>query len=97
MLLAMLHFIADADDPYRIVRTLVDALPSGSYLVIPHPTPDYDPVLVAKSAQVGQDAAIPVRLRTAEEFEGFYTGLDLIEPGVALVSVPARAGSADES
>jgi S-adenosyl methyltransferase len=86
MLLAVLHFISDEDDPYRVVGTLMDALPAGSYLVISHPTPDHDPVRVAESARVGKDAGVPVRLRTLEEFEGFFAGLDVIEPDAVLVS-----------
>jgi S-adenosyl methyltransferase len=33
ILVAVLHFLPDEDEPRRIVQTLVDALPSGSYLV----------------------------------------------------------------
>ena len=40
MLLIILHLIPDADDPYGIVATLLDALPSGSYLVLAHPASD---------------------------------------------------------
>jgi S-adenosyl methyltransferase len=34
LLIAVLHFIGDAKDPYRVVRRLTDTLPSGSHLVI---------------------------------------------------------------
>jgi len=33
MLIAVLHFIPDGDDPYGIVKQLMDAVPTGSYLV----------------------------------------------------------------
>ena len=36
LLIAVLHFIPDADDPYAVVARLMDAVPSGSYLVIAH-------------------------------------------------------------
>ena len=39
LLLAVLHFVADADRPYEAVRTIVDSLPSGSYLILTHSTP----------------------------------------------------------
>jgi hypothetical protein len=35
-LLSVLHAVLDADDPYAIVATLMDAVPSGSYLAISH-------------------------------------------------------------
>src|ERR1700733_2193287 len=41
MLVAILHFIPDSDEPRRIVATLLDALPPGSYLVASHATGEY--------------------------------------------------------
>jgi S-adenosyl methyltransferase len=86
MLLAVLHFIPDADDPVGIVRTLLAALPAGSYLVASHPTQDFDPARGEQATQVGNRAGVPVWLRTRAEFTGFFAGLDLLDPGVALVS-----------
>jgi hypothetical protein len=37
------NFIEDADDPYAIVRSLMAAVPRGSYLVLSHLTADHDP------------------------------------------------------
>ncbi len=35
-LIAILNAIPDSDDPHGIVATLMDAVPSGSYLVLTH-------------------------------------------------------------
>jgi S-adenosyl methyltransferase len=81
MLIATLHFIPEEDDPYAIVRRLVDALPAGSYLAISHATSDYlPPALVAdiSSGRHGQG-----RLRTRAEGTRFFDGLELLAPGVA--------------
>ena len=43
MLVAILHFLTDEDDPAGIVAHLLDALPAGSYLVASHVTPEHDP------------------------------------------------------
>jgi hypothetical protein len=43
LLVAVLHFIPDNENPRTIVRTLVDALPSCSYMVASHVTPEHDP------------------------------------------------------
>ncbi len=91
MLLAVLHFIPDTDDPVGIVRTLLAALPVGSYLIASHPTQDFDtqgpnPGRSEQASQVGRRAGVPVWLRTQAEFTGFFTGLDLLDPGVVLVS-----------
>jgi hypothetical protein len=42
MLVAVLHFIMDDEKPAEIIKTLVDALPSGSYLVASHLTGEHD-------------------------------------------------------
>lgn len=43
MLVAILHFVGDDDDPYAVVTRLLDALPPGSYLAASHATHDYLP------------------------------------------------------
>ena len=40
MMLIVLHLIPDSDDPYGIVKRLMDSLVPGSYLVIAHPASD---------------------------------------------------------
>lgn len=91
MLLAVLHFIPDAADPAGIVRTLLAALPAGSYLIASHPTQDFDtqhssPGRSEQATQVGNRAGVPVWLRTRAEFTAFLAGLDLLDPGVVLIS-----------
>jgi len=86
MLLAVLHFIPDADGPAGIVRTLLGALPAGSYLIASHPTQDFDPVRSKQATQAGPAAGVPAWLRTRAQFSTFFAGLGVLEPGVVLVS-----------
>lgn len=87
MLVAILHFLTDEDDPRQIVHTLLDALPTGSYLTASHVTPEHDPEGVHGLEQAYRNGGIPAQARTAAEFtELAFGGLELIEPGVALVS-----------
>ncbi|WP_042366097.1 SAM-dependent methyltransferase [Streptacidiphilus neutrinimicus] len=81
---ALLHFVPDAQDPHRIVRTLLGALPSGSALAISHCTPDFDPVSWEKVEDVYNGAGTPVQFRAREEVAGFFEGLDLLEPGISV-------------
>jgi hypothetical protein len=84
MLLAIVHFIPEEDNPYGIVARLLDALPSGSYLVMSHATSDdLAPELTADIA-AGRHG--PGRLRTRAEFTRFFDGLELIPPGIVSVA-----------
>ncbi|WP_225625957.1 SAM-dependent methyltransferase [Streptomyces werraensis] len=81
-LLAMLHFLPDDEDPYDIVRTLVAALPSSSFLVLSHATIDQHPEWTGKVEAAYKEGAIPLRLRSRGEVEPFFEGLDLVAPGL---------------
>jgi hypothetical protein len=86
LLVAVLHFIRESEDPQGIVRQLRDAMPPGSYLAISHGTQDFSPAR-ARAAVGGYDeAAAPFVLRSKGQVEGFFEGLRLVEPG--LVQLP---------
>jgi hypothetical protein len=87
LLVAILHFIKDGEDPAGIVATLRDALPAGSYLVLTHGTQDFHPPGGADMAAAGyRNATAPLVLRTHERVLSFFDGFDLLEPG--LVQAP---------
>jgi S-adenosyl methyltransferase len=87
MLVAILHFIGPDDDPYGIVGQLVDAVPSGSYLVISHPASDIDSgVMINMAKRLNQLMLQKATARSHDEVAAFFAGFDLIEPG--LVRVP---------
>jgi hypothetical protein len=81
---ALLHFIPDDRDPYGIVSRLMAALPSGSALAISHCTPDFDPETWAEVVGVYRSSGTPAQVRSRAEFERFFEGYDLIEPGIAV-------------
>jgi S-adenosyl methyltransferase len=82
-LIMVLQFIPDEDDPWQIVRTLMDAVPSGSYLAVAHPANDVDqevgPALRQLSTRMGGTRATP---RSHQEVARFFEGLEMIEPGL---------------
>jgi hypothetical protein len=87
MLVAILHFMTDDDNPGQIVSGLLDALPPGSFLVASHVTPEHDPVGVGGLEAAYQAGGVATRSRTAAEFsEMAFRGLDMVDPGVVLVS-----------
>jgi len=81
LLVAVLHFIPDADSPQQIVAALRDALAPGSYLVISHACSDAMPAAAAVEAVYRSRVAAKGRARTREEITGFFDGFTLIDPG----------------
>ncbi|MFI5718858.1 SAM-dependent methyltransferase [Nocardia sp. NPDC051750] len=81
-LVAVLHFLSDEQDPYRVVATLMDALAPGSFLVISHITTDLDPENMAIALDVYRQSGVFVQSRNRDEVTGFFTGHEILEPGV---------------
>ncbi|MCW2908919.1 MAG: hypothetical protein JWL68_3708 [Actinomycetia bacterium] len=83
MLLAVLHFVPDADDPYKITSQLMEALPSGSFLALSHASSDIETGLVAAGTErYNQRSAVPVTPRTRAQVARFLDGMEVVEPGV---------------
>jgi S-adenosyl methyltransferase len=93
LLVAVLHFIKDQEEPARIVQALRDAMPPGSYLVISHGTQDFNPARATAAVRGYDQAAAPFVLRSREDIEGFFDGLNMVEPGV--VQLPFWRPEAD--
>jgi hypothetical protein len=96
-LLAILHAIPDADDPWAIVARLMDAVPPGSYLAISHAGSD----LLDQHKQHGlQDVADrmiqnTITYRDQERLARFFEGCDLVEPGLVRVEEWRHGSPAD--
>jgi S-adenosyl methyltransferase len=84
-LISIVHFLPDSDDPYGIVATLMDALPSGSYLALTHVTGDFAPEAARRAIEVYRAGGITVQIRDRDEVGRFFVGLDLVEPGVQVI------------
>lgn len=73
--MAILHFIAEGEDPAGIAATLRDALPPGSYLALSHGTADFHPPGVAgEAATAYEHATAPLVLRAFEQVSAFFGG-----------------------
>ena len=86
LLIAVMHFIPDEDDPWALAARLLAALPSGSYLALSHLTGDFDPAAWAGVVAVYRRSGVTMQVRPKPDVERFFAGLDLIDPGV--VSLP---------
>ncbi|HET9080293.1 MAG TPA: SAM-dependent methyltransferase [Trebonia sp.] len=87
MLIAVLHFVPDEDGPAEIITALLDALPPGSYLAASHATAEHDRERWASLEAAYRSGGIRGQLRDSGEFARLaFTGLQLVPPGVTLVS-----------
>ncbi|MFD8410567.1 SAM-dependent methyltransferase [Streptomyces sp. NPDC059650] len=89
LLVAVLHFVEDADAPYAAVAELRDALPSGSLLVLTHASYEGLPLseeVAGGMVDVYRDIRSPLVMRTREQVVRFFDGFELVDPG--LVSMP---------
>jgi len=87
LLVAILHFIPDNEDPAGIVAAFRDALPPASFLALSHGTTDFHPAEVTGTAAAAYDgAAAPLVLRPRAAIERFLVGFTPEDPG--LVQVP---------
>jgi S-adenosyl methyltransferase len=87
MLVAVLHFTPDEVKPAEIIATLLDALPSGSYLAASHLTTEHDPAATSAGQQTMREAGMTMQKRDSGVFARLaFSGLELVPPGVVLAS-----------
>jgi O-methyltransferase involved in polyketide biosynthesis len=87
ILVSVLPFLTDDDKPAEILATLLDAMPAGSYLAATHTTAEHDAEGWAATQRAYAAARIQGQFRESGEFARMaFTGLDLVPPGVVLVS-----------
>lgn len=87
MMLGVLNFVLDTDQAYSIVRRLMDRVPSGSHLVVTHPTLELGGEANAEAMRFwNEHATPPITARSRAEITAFFDGLDLVEPGVVSCS-----------
>ncbi len=84
ILLVVLHFISDDNNPWEIMATLRDALAPGSYLVVGHATDEGSKPTVAQATQTAynRSVATQIHLRSRAEVLRMFDGYKLVEPGL---------------
>ncbi len=86
-MLGVVIFINDDEEAYSIVRQFLDAVPSGSYLVLSHTiTSPEMPDVDAAVAFWNEHGTPKLTQRTPEQMARFFDGLELLEPGVVSCS-----------
>jgi hypothetical protein len=98
LLIAVLHFIQDADNPYRIVTTLMNAVPPGSYLVILHGASDVgSDDMPEAERRYNEQSSAQFNARDREHVSRFFDGLELTGPGLVNLSRWSGGRAHDDS
>jgi S-adenosyl methyltransferase len=98
LLVAVLHFVQDSDDPYHIVTTLMDAVPSGSYLVLLHAASDVgSDDMPEAERRYNERASAQFNARDRERVGRFFDGLLLTTPGLVSLSRWSQGTAGDDS
>jgi hypothetical protein len=81
LMVSMLHFLSDADDPGGIIARLLARFPAGSYVALTHGTDDVAPK-VGDAARIYDEATTPMRVRSRPDVLRLVAGMDVVEPGL---------------
>lgn len=84
LMIAVLHFVPDRDDPWSIVSRYTSTMAPGSYLVLSHVTGDGTPAeAIRQATEIYEHASAPGIARTRTQIARFFGGLDMVPPGLA--------------
>ena len=87
MLIAVMQVVLEDDEAARIVTELLDAVPMGSYVALSHPANDLGgPQRNAVRARMNELMRTPVTGRNQQQVSRLFEGVDVLEPGVVVVS-----------
>jgi SAM-dependent methyltransferase len=95
LLVGVLHFISDEEDPTGIIDWLYDAIRPNSYIAISHGTSTGRPCAAAHEA-LYESSGTMIRLRRYAEIEKLVAGLDLVEPGLVFAPLWRPDSPSDE-
>jgi SAM-dependent methyltransferase len=81
LMVALFHYLSDADDPARLIARLTTPLVPGSYMAVSHLTAEGG-AHIAEASEVFRASRIDVTSRSRVQIEAFFAGWDLVDPGV---------------
>lgn len=84
---AVLHFVSDAEEPGRILRSYIQAVAPGSHLALSHAAPDllYQQEQEVMLADYRRSTAAPFTNREPEVVAGWLEGLEICPPGLVMI------------
>ncbi|NUR57421.1 MAG: SAM-dependent methyltransferase [Catenulispora sp.] len=85
LLVALLHFVSDEEDAHGLAAQFVDALAPGSALVVSHASEGHEVGKFGAAREGWNNATSRLVLRDRAEIEAFFTGTELLDPGVTII------------
>ena len=84
VMMMVLHFLGDEDDPWLIVQRLMDGISGDKALILGHAGADIDPAAQVAAQRYNEVSPTPLRLRTHSQVARFLTdaGLEILQPGL---------------
>ena len=96
LMITVLHFVPDSDDPAGVVGRFASALAPGSFLAISHATHEVSPGTAAQIQDLYKGTTATAHTRTNAEIMRFFAGFDPIEPGLVYLPLWRPDGAAPE-
>jgi S-adenosyl methyltransferase len=98
LMVAVLHFVNDQDDPFGAVATVRDRLAPGSHLAVSHASAAGRPAAAASHRELYSRTPTPMTMRSRDEIARFFDGFDLVQPGLVWLPLwrPDNPGAAAE-
>jgi O-methyltransferase involved in polyketide biosynthesis len=82
LMVAILHFIRDDENPGEIIATFRDHMASGSYLILSHGSGGEMPDVAEEAGKAWDSVRSRLTLRTPREVEDLFVGFEMIDPGL---------------
>src|SRR5262249_2200662 len=87
LMVAVLHFVPDSDDPHGIIGQYVDAVVPGSYLAISHASLEgATPSRAEEATQQYRRSVTDFTMRTRTAITDLFSGVKLVDPGVVYLT-----------
>ncbi|MBP2475789.1 hypothetical protein JOF53_004661 [Crossiella equi] len=97
LFVALLHFVADADQPAALVRQYLDAVPSGSHVVISHGSSEATPDKASAHEDLYERTGTRIWMRSHQRVLTYFGDCELVDPGlVYLTQWRPETGDGDE-
>jgi hypothetical protein len=97
LMVAVLHFVPDENDPFGALARMRDRLAPCSHLVLSHASADGRPEVAGSHRELYRRTPTPMTMRTRDEISRFFDGFQIVAPGLVWLPLwrPDEAGDAD--